>query len=599
MSKKKCIYHFTILTALSLMIIFFAGCGSAGDETGSEDGTRSLRILATSDIHGKFYPYLYAQNREDTSGSLAQLAAAIPEYRINDTLLVDCGDSIQDNSADLFLEEKVHPVMEGLNRLGYDIWVTGNHDFNYGMDVTRKTIASFGGKVLVGNVYDEEGNPLGDGYTILDRNDVRVAVIGMVTPYIQFWDSANLEGYTVTDPVEESRKIIAEIRGQYDVLVGAMHMDLVNDNEYPHSGVEELAQECPEFDVIIASHGHDLIEGERINGVLVVENLDQAKTMSVIDLTLRQSEDGWSVSEAESQSVDISQYQPDPDFLEAFRPYHEEAVRDALTVIGTFDGDSLVEENEIDEVPRVLVEDSALIDLINSVMMYYGEADVSSTTTKGLEANMHRGDIRKCDMSLIYRFSNTLYTFRMTGSQLKTFMEWSASYYNQYRPGDLTISFDKDNSFYSYHMLSGVNYEIDISRGKGDRIRNMTWPDGRPVQDDDTFIFAVDNFCASSHFMAPGTIFSEGDMPELIQSDVRPDIGSIPDMIRDYIVRECGGVLKPECDHNWKLTGNDWDEDFHRQVVELVREGKLKVTCSNDADRIAVEPVREEDLKSK
>ncbi len=99
--------------------------------------------------------------------------------------------------------------------------------------------------------------------------------------------------------------------------------------------------------------------------------------------------------------------------------------------------------------------------------------------------------------------------------------------------------------------------------------------------------------------MAPGIIFNEDDMPELLQSDVRSDIGSIPDMIREYITEACGGVLKPECDHNWKIIGNDWDEDLHRQAVELVREGKLEVPCSEHKEKLAIGPVREKDLEGK
>ncbi len=564
-------------------------------QTQTQSDSRTVRILATSDIHGKFYPYLYAQNREDLSGSLAQIATAVKQYRTENTLLVDCGDSIQANSADIFIGEEVHPVIAGLNEIGYDIWVTGNHEYDYGMEVLRRTIASFDGKVLTGNVYYENGEPIADGYTIVTIDGIRIALIGMVTPYIQFWNDKNLAGCKVSDPVEETRRIIDSIQGQYDLLVGTMHMDIVRDYDYPNSSVRELAMACPEFDIIIASHGHDLIEGELINGVLVVENKKQGGTMSVIDITLEQSGEGWAASEVRTAASDISAFEPDSEFMEALHSYHEAAVIDAEQVVAYFDGDILVEESEIAVIPSLAIRDSALVDLINTVQMYYGEAEVSATDIKKYKVQIYRGDIRKCDMSKIYSYSNTLDTYRMTGRQLKVFMEWSVSNYNRYKEGDLTVSFDPNGNLLNYYAFSGVNYEVDISKKAGERICKLTWPDGRPVGDDDEFIIAVSNFTAMSLFSGAGCIFKEGDVPELLKTEIRSDLGYIQDMIRDYIVNQCNGVLRPICDNNWALVGNDWDEALHRQAVELVREGKLKVVCS-EYTKVACEPITVQDL---
>ncbi len=136
--------------------------------------TKTIRIIGTSDLHGKFLPWDYALNTESTSGSLAQLSSAITQYRNENTLLFDAGDTIQGNSAEIFTEnEDIHPMIQGINALNYDAWVTGNHEFNFGMDIVRKTISDLNCKVLTGNVYDETGTPIADGYTIIEKNGVR------------------------------------------------------------------------------------------------------------------------------------------------------------------------------------------------------------------------------------------------------------------------------------------------------------------------------------------------------------------------------------------------------------------------------------------
>ena len=95
----------------------------------------------------------------------------------------------------------------------------------------------------------------------------------------------------------------------------------------------------------------------------------------------------------------------------------------------------------------------------------------------------------------------------MTGAQLKKYMEWTVSYYNTYKPGDLTISFSEDMRAYNYDMFQGVNYEINIANEVGSRIENLTWPDGTPVEDDDTFTIAVNNYRANSQLLTVGEVF--------------------------------------------------------------------------------------------
>ncbi len=138
-------------------------------------------------------------------------------------------------------------MVQGLNAMKYDVFVTGNHEFNYGMDVVKKTISDLDCKVLVGNVYDENGSPIADGYTIIDKNGVKVAVIGMVTPGITYWDKERIKECTVTDPVEETRKIIDGIRGKYDVLIGVYHMGFGRDLNIKGSSVTDIMEACPEL----------------------------------------------------------------------------------------------------------------------------------------------------------------------------------------------------------------------------------------------------------------------------------------------------------------------------------------------------------------
>lgn len=197
----------------------FRGCGS-GNQTSKQENntTTNLQILATSDLHGKFGPWDYALDEESKSGSVAQLSTAIQKIRTANNILVDAGDTIQDNSADIFLDDDIHPMISAMNSLQHDVWVTGNHEYNYGMDTLKKVIKQQKAKVLTGNVYDANGTPL-----------------------------------------DETKKVIKEIEDQTDVLIAVEHIGIKNEYGVEGSGAEDLAKACPELDVIVAAHEHQQV----------------------------------------------------------------------------------------------------------------------------------------------------------------------------------------------------------------------------------------------------------------------------------------------------------------------------------------------------
>ncbi len=556
-----------------------AGCTaqSPAAPTSAAPQTRTIRILATSDLHGKMLPYNYPADEADASGSLAQVATAVSQLRDENTLLIDVGDTIQDNMAEIFANDEAHPMVVGLNAVGYDIGVLGNHEFDFGMDTVRRAVSAFEGTLLTGNVIDEFGDPVGEAHTIVDVAGVRVGIIGMVTPNIQMWSADALKGCVVYNPIREIRKAIKLISDEVDVLVGAFHVDIDSEFDMPGTGAREIAEAFPQFDVILAAHGHRLIEGEIVGNTLIVENRAQGQTMSNIELVCEQGEDGWKVASKSATSVSIADYDPDPQIVELLEPYDERAKAHAREVVGRLEGGPLVAPAEIEGIPTALIQDTPLIDFINKVVMHYSGADVAVSELVDDDANIQPGDMRRCDISKIYKHTNTLYTLRMTGSQLRRFMEWSAGVLAQWKPGDLTFAVNPNRRYYEREMPSGVTYEIDISREEGQRIRNLCWANGKPVADDDSFVLAANNYRSNSTLLTPGKLFSEDDMPKLIASDLRSDIGSIREMIVRYIENECGGVVRSECDNNWKLVGYEWDPALHEQAVELVRSGKLEI----------------------
>lgn len=586
--KKKIILYLTAAVMILLNTVIFA-----------EKETRDIQILATSDLHGKFYPYDYAVNEESRSGSLVQIASAVKKYRTKDTVIIDVGDTIQDNYSELFFKEKIHPMMLAMNEIGYDIWALGNHEFNFGVDNLKNIMKQSKAAVLMGNVYNPDGSRMAEGYTIIEKDGVKIGIIGMVTPNIVKWDSVNLKGYKVTDPVEETKKIVKDIRNKVDILIAAEHMGEENEYDVANSGVNDLAEACPELDLIIAAHEHKLVEEAYVNGVLIVENKNSAATMSKINIILEKENGKYKISDRKAESIKISEYEPDKDLAEKLAPYNKKAQDEANIIIGELIGGNLVPENEIAEIPQAQIQATSLIDFINEVQMYYTGADVSAAALFNVDADLKAGKIKKSDTALIYKYGNTLYKMEMTGKQLKKYMEWSTAYYNKYNKGDLTISFNENIRGFNYDMFSGVDYKIDISKEAGQRIKDLKWSNtGKEIKDDDIFIIAVNNYRANTHLLTYGEIFEEGEeLPKVLEIDVKGNIGGVRELIGDYIKNVKKGKIEPSNPQNWKIIGNDWDKNKHEKAVQMIKDGKIQIPKSADGRTPNVKSVTENDLK--
>ena len=134
------------------------------------------------------------------------------------------------------------------------------------------------------------------------------------------------------------------------------------------------------------------------------------------------------------------------------------------------------------------------------------------------------------------------------------------------------------------HRIIRVNYELDVSKEPGHRIKNLKWPNGKAVKDTDTFVVAVNNYRATTQLLTAADIFLPGEeLPKLLEIDVRGDVGGIRELLGEYIRTVKGGTIEPHVNNNWKIVGNNWKAADHQKAVQLLREGKLALNENADA----------------
>ena len=603
----------SIILSICLILAFMIALPGYAESVGQQDVEEpvQIKIICTSDIHGKILPYDYALDAPDDSGSLAQISSAVNELADQNTILIDVGDTFQGNSSEQFFGDREHPAVRAQKLMNYDVWVPGNHEFDFGMDILDKMIGQYDCNVLCANVFYKDGRSLGKPYAIVERAGVKIGIIGVVTQGITIWDKMVLEKgeMTVTDPVEEVSRYAKELRDQVDVLIAACHMGLGGVIGAEDSGAAKLAETVPELDLILASHGHKK-EEKVINGVLVTENLDSGKTANVVTLTLGKKDGSYSLTGRENEFIMAADYPADSRITEdaLIREADARSKEYANQVVARLSNASLVPEDEIPGIPQSKLQDTALIHLINDAQMHYSGCRISGSALHSGSANLLQGDIKRKDFSNVFRFQNTLYQLRMTGGQIKKWMEYSAGFFNTWQEGDLTVSFDPVFKPYNYVMFSGLKYEVDLSQPVGSRIRNLTLEDGSSLDPDEKYDVVTNNYLASIFLLTKGSVFGEEDeLPELVQIDVGGSVGSVRDMIMDYVMNVIGvkgqdGIAEftvediTEENANWKLVGCSWDERKHARVAELVKNGRIQIDDYLDSYGNIIRPVTEDDL---
>lgn len=557
-------------------------------------GERVITILQTSDLHGRIYAYDYATDSPDSDAGLAKISSLIKRERelFPDAILIDCGDTIQDNSASLFHDLPLHPMIEVLNELDYDVWTLGNHEFNFGLDIVEKNIAGFNGAVLAANIYKEGSEDrYVEGWTIFDIDGIRVAVIGMIPPFVPIWEAstpAHFKGLEFKPVIEETQKALDELEGKYDVLIGAYHIG--PDGEHGYDGVREVAETFPQFDAILAGHAHAAVN-EEVNGVRIIEPKKYGWALAKIQVKLDKEDDKWVVKEVTGENLETSSVDEDPVILEDYEYVHETSEEEANKVVGKITGDFIESPDyitgkaEISTMPTAQIEDTAVIDLINEVQQYFAKSDVSSAALFNFGSNLLEGDFKKKDVAFIYKYDNTLMGVNITGENLLKYMEWSANYYNTVKDGDITISFNPDVRGYNYDMFSGMTYEIDLSEPSGNRIKNVMI-DGEPLDPEAVYKLSVNNYRFGT-LLSLGLITNEDKYYDAY--DEFQDGGRIRDLIIRYTQEVKNGVLEPTVDNNWAIVGIDLDSPYKEEIFELVREGVISIPTSEDGRTLNVE----------
>ena len=393
-----------------------------------------LKIVQTSDVHGNYYPYNFI-TRQEWKGSLARIYSFVEkerrEYKDN-LILLDNGDILQGQPTAYYYNyiDTVSPHLcaEMMNYMKYDAGNMGNHDVETGRAVFDRWIETCDFPVLGANIIDTStGKPHLPPYKVLERDGVKIVVLGMITPAIPAWLSENLwRGLRFDDMEETARKWMKIIRAKEnpDVVIGLFHAGqdaFKMSGKYNENASLNVAKNIPGFDVVLMGHDHARECKKVMNvagdSVLVIDPASNGVVLSNVDITLKLKDGKVLSKDIQGVLTETKDYGVSEDFMKRFAPQYEAVRKFVSKKIGTFTED-------ISTHPSFFGP-SAFIDLIHTLQLDITGADISFAAPLSFDAEIKKGDVFVSDMFNLYKYENMLYVMTLSGKEIKDFLEMS------------------------------------------------------------------------------------------------------------------------------------------------------------------------------
>jgi 2',3'-cyclic-nucleotide 2'-phosphodiesterase (5'-nucleotidase family) len=465
----------------------------------SSSDTLHLVIAATTDVHGRVRGWDYVRDSA-APGGLARAATLIDGLRgqyPDRVIVLDAGDLLQGNPfAAYFAKQerrRPHPIVDAMNAIGYDAATPGNHEFDFGVEPFLEAARDAAFRYVSANITRGASDTLlFPAHAVITRGGAKVGVTGFTTPGVMVWDRAQLAGRARVHPIIPRAGAALRALGDAgaDVKVVLIHSGLAGRSSYDTTGIGAedvaalLAGVEPRPDLVIVGHSHREIRDTVINGVHFVQPRHWAQSLSVVHVWLvRQRTGRFRIAQIRGDLLPLGAVAESPRVTRRVEPAHERVRAWAAAALGTA-GPGF-------SARLARAQDSPLLDFINEVQRRRTGADLSATAAFDLAAGLPAGEVRLRDVAGVYPYENTLRAIRISGEQLRAYLEHATRYYHTYEPGRRVINDQVPG--YNFDAISGADYQIDLTQPVGRRIGGLRVR-GRPVAPRDSFTLALNSY---------------------------------------------------------------------------------------------------------
>lgn len=551
--------------------------------------TVTLHIIETSDVHGCFFPWDFI-NKQPMKGTLARLSTYVNNVRRENpdgVILLENGDILQGQPINYFYNyintEKTNIAAQCINYLKYDAQNWGNHDTETGHPCYDKWGKEVNAPVLGANIIDRKtGKPYLKPYTVIERQGIRVAVIGMITPAIPNWLTEDLwSGLEFQDMVACARQWVETVKKEEkpDLIIGLFHAGLnggISTAGYEEDASERVAKEVPGFDAVLFGHDHRVYNGRVHNteNKEVVLCNPASNAQNAVDLTVTITRDGKKIvsKTVEGNIIDIRDMDIDAGFMEHFAKDIEEVKLWADRKIGTTDKTITTRD--------CFFGSSAFTDLVHNLQMSITGADISFNAPLTFNTTLAKGDITVADMFKLYKFENQLYTMMLSGEEVKKHLEMSYDMWvnTMTSPDDHIMMLDNTstcdnqrsgfkNMTFNFDSAAGIIYTVDVTKPYGQKVNIISMADGTPFDLKKMYKVAVNSYRGNGggELLTRGAGIPKEKLEERIIARTEHDQ-------RWYLMKEIErlGTISPEPNGNWKFIPEEWTKPAIERDRKLI-----------------------------
>ena len=423
-----------------------------------------MDIFYTSDTHSYVYPTDYLGEEPKPMGYMALASRFTP-----DSIIIDGGDVLQGSPLIRYeLKNRISPHLaaKAFNAAGLDVFVPGNHDFDFGYDKLCEFIYSLDARTVCANLHDERGSLHVLPYVVIQRGEEKVLVTGAVTDYVNVWDKDRLAGMRVLDCVDSLKRVLEQTsRLDVDWRICVYHggFSSFEEGRIRENRADEIAGLG--FDVLLTAHQHQVIQPHFIEGTLVLQAGSKASCCAHVHLERNLFPKAEILKCEENVTLDSMVSLAREDRTQA---KVEEYLK---TRVGQVDG-------VLEDRSRVwsYLHGSSLADYINDLQLRLTGADISATSLFKNPISVGP-DVTISDLLAAYPFANTLKVFEITASQLRKALERSAQFVD-FKDGKYveseSFSPGKDER-YNFDFYRGISYSFDPGRPAGERVTRLVF----------------------------------------------------------------------------------------------------------------------------
>lgn len=456
-----------LILCIMVMSLFTSGCGCSNTNAKSLD----LNIVHTNDIHGRIK---YVKDDKIVGYSKMKTYINNLKSKNKNVLLLDAGDAL--HGQPVVTLDKGESAVSLMNLMGYNYFVPGNHDFNYGYDRLKELSNKMSFKVLAANICLKDGSKPFVENDVIEIDGVKIGIFGLATPEtLVKTNPKNVENLDFKDPVEVAKEQVKNLKNKgTNIIIAICHLGI--DDESVGNRSYDVRDNVDGIDLIIDGHSHSSLDQiSQVNGKAVITSTGAySENLGVVNLTFKDGKTEIKPSNVPFSELETLETNKDIDSLiDEINKSQEKILNE---VIGKTDVELIGKKS------AVRASETNLTKLISNIILKETGAQIVVLNGGGFRDGIGVGEITYESILKVFPFGNYVVTKSVKGEDIVKSLEFGLSEYPSVAA--------------KFPQIAGITVTVDQNAKAGSRIISVKI-NGKEIEKDKNYVLATNDFVSS------------------------------------------------------------------------------------------------------